>query len=250
MGLPILTFHAIDDKPSPISFPPALFQEALGRLHTRGFRTLDLCSAIGYLRRGEPFPPLCFAITLDDGYQSVHTEALPTLARYGMTATVFITTGEQLSQSLDERLPGVLGRRMLSWREVREIQCAGMTIGAHTLTHPDLTRQCEAEIERQLVGSRSLIEDALGTPVRAFSYPLGRYDRRVRDAASRHFILACTDRLGLAGGESDPWALSRVDAYYLRSPFWLDRIGSPAFPWYLRARNTPRQIRRALWPAA
>lgn len=42
MKLPILTFHAIDDWQSVISFSRSQFQRSLARLHRKGFRTFDL----------------------------------------------------------------------------------------------------------------------------------------------------------------------------------------------------------------
>lgn len=38
--LPVLTFHSLDDRTSPISFPAPLLREAMARLHERGFGTL------------------------------------------------------------------------------------------------------------------------------------------------------------------------------------------------------------------
>jgi peptidoglycan/xylan/chitin deacetylase (PgdA/CDA1 family) len=246
MQLPILTFHAIDDRPSAISFSPSLFQRAMAQLHAQGFRTLELSDGVEKLLRGEPLPARSLVIAFDDGYRSVYTDALPVLARYGMTATVFLTTGDQPPASPCQRPPALQGRTMLSWSEARDMQAAGITFGAHTLTHPDLTQLADTEIERQLSRSQDIIEDALGAPASTFAYPYGRHNRQSRDIAGRRFACACSDSLGLATGKSDRWALERVDAYYLRSPLWLHLLKSRLFPCYLHARNGPRRLRRTL----
>jgi peptidoglycan/xylan/chitin deacetylase (PgdA/CDA1 family) len=133
---------------------------------------------------------------------------------------------------------------MLSWHEIREMQRWGVEIGAHTLTHPDLTRLPSDRIEAEVGGSKAIIEETLGVPVACFAYPFGRYDNCSRDIVLQHFTCACTDTLGLLSASSDPYTLQRVDAYYLRTDRLFAVMGTRLLPWYVWARNVPRQIRR------
>jgi peptidoglycan/xylan/chitin deacetylase (PgdA/CDA1 family) len=240
-----LTFHAIDDHRSVTSFPPKVFRRGMARLHERGYRTLSLVDAVDCLARGLPFPERSFAITFDDGYQTVYEEAFPVLQRYGLSATVFLTVGEKGTVQPAGRLPSLNGRSMLAWREMREMQRSGIAFGAHTLTHPDLTRLPFDRIEAEVCDSKAIIEDALGAPVTCFAHPYGRYDHRSREIVRQHFACACSDKLGLVAAGSDPYALERVDAYYLRTDRLFDVILTGLFPWYIRARSIPRRIRRA-----
>ncbi len=246
VSLPILTFHAIHDLPSVISFSPKVFRRGMARLHESGYRTLSLLEAADCIRRGKPFPERSFAITFDDGYQSVFDEAFPVLRRYNMTATVFLTVGEKRGAGHDGRLPSLEGRPMLSWNEIREMLGYGIAFGAHTLTHPDLTRLTSEQAEIEIYESKAIIEDELNTPVNCFAYPYGRYDNRRRDIVQQHFACACSDRLGLVTAGSDPYALERVEAYYLRSERLFDIMLTNLFPWYIRARSIPRWIRRSV----
>ncbi|HWO43875.1 MAG TPA: polysaccharide deacetylase family protein [Candidatus Eisenbacteria bacterium] len=241
--LAILTFHAIDDQGSPISFPPELFRRAMGRLHAAGYKTLEP-KALARCLSGEAFPERSFAVTFDDGYQSVYDQAFPVLQRYGFSATVFLATGENNGVPGGRRLPSMSGRTMLSWGEIREMQRCGIEVGAHTQTHADLTRLSDARVEAEISGCRRIIEDALGAPPDSFAYPYGRYDVRVREIVRRHFARAYSDRLGLVGSKSDIFALERLDAYYLRGKALVNLLPSGLLPWYVRARNIPRQIRR------
>jgi peptidoglycan/xylan/chitin deacetylase (PgdA/CDA1 family) len=241
-SFPILTFHAIDNQPSVISFPPGVFERGIALLHDRDYRTLSLLELTDYVRRGSAFPKRSFVITFDDGYRSVYEQAFPILQRYGMTASVFLTVGK----TKKKRLPAMEGRSMLSWREIREMHRAGITFGAHTLTHPDLTRLPIDLIETEIVCSKERIQDALGSPVDTFAYPYGRYDNRSREVVSRHFLCACSDRLGLYRSTSDLYAMARVDAYYLRSERLFQAMLSRWFPVYVRLRSMPRRVRRAV----
>jgi len=241
-SFPILTFHAIDTRPSVISFSPAVFERGAYLLHNLGYRTLSLPDLCNCMARGVSFPDRSVVITFDDGYQSVYDRAFPVLQQYGMTATVFLTVGS----TKQTRLPPMEGRPMLSWSEIKEMHRAGIAFGAHTMTHPDLTRLPAATLEAEVLDSKRAIEDVLGASVVTFAYPFGRYDERCRELVSRHFLCACSDRLGLLRKTSDPHAMERVDAYYLRTERLFRTIPTSFFPLYVKARSFPRRIRRAV----
>jgi peptidoglycan/xylan/chitin deacetylase (PgdA/CDA1 family) len=245
ISFPILTFHAIDNQPSVISFRPRLFEQAMARLHESGYRTLSLSELVKCLRRGGPFPERSLVITFDDGYQSVDEQAFPILQRHGYSATVFLTVGKNGNRTEQGRLPSMCNRSMLSWGEIREMQRWGIAFGAHTLTHPDLTRSYGEHLEAEIVKSKIVIEDALGAQVTSFAYPFGRYDDRSREIVQWHFACACSDKLALIHGSSDVFALERVDGYYLGTERSFNVISTRFFPLYIRARSLPRQIRRS-----
>ena len=243
-SLPILTFHDIADDSSNISFPPAVFRRGMEQLHARGFRTLGLLEAADLVRRGAGFPEQAFAITFDDGYETVYTEAFPVLASHGFAATVFLTVPRDADRGDSDRLASLNGRSMLSWAEIREMARGGVVPGAHTLSHPDLTRMSPDEVEEEVCGSKGIIENVLGVEASCFAYPFGRHDRQAKEIARQHFACACSDELGLATGRSDPYALERVDAYYLRTDWLFALMSSKWLPWYVWSRRVPRRLRR------
>lgn len=245
-SLPILTFHALDDQADVISFSPRLFRRGLGKLFENGYRTLSLTDAVVRLREGQPLPDRSFVITFDDGYQSVFEQAVPVLSQYKMSATVFLTVGEESQARQSDRLPSFSGRPMLSWREIRDMTNCGFSFGAHSLTHPDLTRLSFDRMETEIVRSKVVIEERLGLAVTSFAYPYGRYDPQSYAIVRQWFACACSDKLGLTSARSDPYALDRVDAYYLNTELLFEIMLSQWFPIYITARNIPRRIRRAL----
>ena len=211
-------------------------------LHDKGYQTLSLMELSDSLPRQITPPERSLVITFDDGYRSVYEHAFPVLQRYGMTATVFLATGNGKTK----RLPSMDGRSMLSWHEIKEMHRSGIAFGGHTLTHPDLTQLRPELAETEVVGGKRIIEDALGSKVDTFAYPFGRYDKRCRELVSRHFVCACSDRLGLLRPDTDPYAMERVDAYYLRTERLFGAMTASFFPLYVKARAIPRLIRRAL----
>jgi peptidoglycan/xylan/chitin deacetylase (PgdA/CDA1 family) len=104
---------------------------------------------------------------------------------------------------------------MLSERQIRELPALGMAIGAHTVSHPILTR-IDAELaEREIIASKAELEDITGQQVESFAYPNGRpgtdYDRiHVEMTRRAGFKTAVTTSWGAAGPDSDRFQLPRI----------------------------------------
>jgi len=251
-ALTILTFHTLEDDGSVISFPPALFERLIGVLRGGRYQVLSLQDAASRLRSETALPERALAITFDDGYRTVYDVAFRILRREGMPATVFVTVGDPADPGWPKpsdpaaRLPTLMGRPMLSWGEIAEMQQGGISCGAHTLTHPDLTTLPPERIEREMVACKTILEEALGAPAAAFAYPFGRSDARSRDFARRHYDCAVGDRLGFAGPGSDLHALPRLDGYYLRHARLVEGFGKAWFGWYIWACSLPRNARRSV----
>ncbi len=90
----VLMFHRIAkgiDDPFNLCVSPENFNEQLEVLH-RQYRVLPLADILPMLRQGN-LPAKAVAITFDDGYADNGQIAAASLGRYGMPATVFITSG-------------------------------------------------------------------------------------------------------------------------------------------------------------
>lgn len=87
--------------------------------------------------------------------------------------------------------PGELAT--LDWEALSAMQRAGIVIGSHTCSHALLTGEDDATIREELERSRADIEAGLGTPVRHFAYPDGRFSPRVvRAVAAAGYRFAYT----------------------------------------------------------
>lgn len=82
---------------------------------------------------------------------------------------------QQLPDILDVSIPDdAFSNLYLSWDEVREMHNNGVYMGAHTMSHPILTRISLDEVEQELRGSRERIETELNSPVSSLAYPNGQ----------------------------------------------------------------------------
>jgi peptidoglycan/xylan/chitin deacetylase (PgdA/CDA1 family) len=76
----------------------------------------------------------------------------------------------------------------LAWDDLRTLASEpGLTIGAHTVSHPILAKQSSKTAAREIFGCKAVLERRLGRPIRHFAYPFG--DRSA--AGAREFELAC-----------------------------------------------------------
>ncbi|MEQ1948153.1 MAG: polysaccharide deacetylase family protein [Bryobacteraceae bacterium] len=84
----------------------------------------------------------------------------------------------------------------------------GMEIGAHTLTHPTLSQLDEAQLWREIGGSKQALEQILGQEVTSFCYPKGKFDARCRRIAKASgYVVARTTESFCTQTEFDPFAM-------------------------------------------
>jgi len=182
----------------------------LEHLREQGFTTLTFSGLVAALRGGGAgLPERPVVLTFDDGYADFHSEALPLLDRYGCTATVFVTTGW-----LADAGRHAAGRpldRMLTWSQVAEVAAAGIEVGAHSHSHPQLDQLPGGTLDRELRDSKALLEDRLAREVASLCYPYGYSSARVRTAArAAGYRHACAVANTVADTRSDPFALPRL----------------------------------------
>jgi peptidoglycan/xylan/chitin deacetylase (PgdA/CDA1 family) len=121
-------------------------------------------------------------LTFDDGWENSLTVAVPLLQRLRVRATFYLCPGLLGRQHPDVSGPG---GRLLDERGARELCAAGMELGAHSMSHPDLRTLEDAALEYELEQSRHEIERLSGSPCVTFAYPFGFSDERVIAAAER-----------------------------------------------------------------
>jgi peptidoglycan/xylan/chitin deacetylase (PgdA/CDA1 family) len=206
-------YHEIADRQataSRLAVPLEAFAAQLAYLHEKGFTTISVAKLASALA-GEPgrLPARPVVITFDDGFADFHGAALPLLRQYGFTATVFVTTGW-----IADAGPHAVGHRpgcMLSWSQIREAAEAGMEIGAHSHTHPELDQLPLGTLRDELVTSKALLEDGLGRAVPGLAFPYGYSNARVRRVAREaRYAHACAVGNTMARPRHDAFALPRL----------------------------------------
>jgi peptidoglycan/xylan/chitin deacetylase (PgdA/CDA1 family) len=104
--------------------------------------------------------------------------------------------------------------RLLNLAELRQLAEAGMSIGAHTLSHPVLSLCSDDEVRREIRENKLDLERALERPVWAFAYPFGNPstmgEREMRLAREAGFACAFLNVEHWGTSRSDSFALPRT----------------------------------------
>jgi peptidoglycan/xylan/chitin deacetylase (PgdA/CDA1 family) len=187
------------------------FARQMWMLAHGGFNVIGLEDALAGLRGERRIPPRAVVLTFDDAYAGFIDHALPALREHGFPATVYAISGW-----LGKRMrwanpsPGRAEPRLMSADELRSVQREGIMIGSHGATHRKLAALGVDDQRRELVESRTELEDRLGAPVEHLCYPFGSFDRHsLRLAAEAGYRSATTCLRGAATPFDHPLLLPR-----------------------------------------
>ena len=165
----VFLYHAVSDSTKgddALFVSPASLEEQLKLLANEGYVSVFADEYGTYDKK-------TVAITFDDGYDSVYTEAFPLLKKYNMKATVFLITSPSETR--------------LSGSHIKEMARSGtVRFESHSVSHKNMTSFTYDEIKTELSESRSAVQKLTGRGVRCFSYPYGAYDDEIK-AALREF---------------------------------------------------------------
>jgi peptidoglycan/xylan/chitin deacetylase (PgdA/CDA1 family) len=103
---------------------------------------------------------------------------------------------------------------LLTSSELRQLAAQGMTIGAHTLSHPFLSQSSAESVKREIAEGRPVLENVLGRKIWALAYPFGSPGslgiREVKLAKAAGYAAAFVNVGGGFGADLPPFALPRV----------------------------------------
>jgi poly-beta-1,6-N-acetyl-D-glucosamine N-deacetylase len=204
----VLVYHHVSETaPALTSVTPAVFDSHLDYLQENNFTVWPLARILAALREGKPLPENTVAITFDDAYQSIYTEAFPRLRKRNWPFTLFVSS-EAVDRGYDN---------YLSWLQLRELADSGVELGNHSHSHAHLVRRLQDESDAQW--RQRVIEDIdtaaqrlhqeTGSRSRLFAYPYGEYSPALQDIVRSLGYQGIAQQSGAVGAVSDFLALPR-----------------------------------------
>jgi peptidoglycan/xylan/chitin deacetylase (PgdA/CDA1 family) len=127
------------------------------------------------LQSNAPLTRPLISITVDDGNSSDINYFLPKLQTTSMPATFFVVSSYLGSPN------------HTTAAQVVQLKNAGMEIGAHTVTHPDLATLSVAAQQAEIVNSKTALQNVIGVPIVSFAAPYGHYTSQTLDIIRANF---------------------------------------------------------------
>lgn len=207
-----LMYHSINTNKTSDKSPWVIsleqFCDQLDLLLEYGWTTVCASQFISITK----LPPKTVAITFDDGFAN-NISAFDALVKRNMLASWFVVTDDiakMSSWSDADATPA----KLLDNEQLVAMQQAGMEIGSHTRSHCRLTQVSSAQMQDELVLSRSHLEKILNRSVTSFAYPYGLYNADILDATeSAGYQVAFTTRPGFGLVNNNPLEVRRVTIF-------------------------------------
>jgi peptidoglycan/xylan/chitin deacetylase (PgdA/CDA1 family) len=104
------------------------------------------------------------SVTFDDGWGTVYTQAMPELQKDGIVTTQYVLSGVEKDTNY------------LSDAQIKQIQKAGHQIASHTVSHPDLLKISDAQLDHELGDSKTSLQQRFGGSVNDFASPYSSFN--------------------------------------------------------------------------
>jgi len=172
--IPILMSHGIERIPFPDwpQMTAAQFERLMGVVADLGFETIAYDQLAAWREGAAELPDRPVMIDLDHPVATMRHEVYEVLVRLRFTPTLFVNTGVLDDPVPDPRFAGI---DLMSWDEVAELVRAGWPIGAHTVSHPNLSDLADRDPDGTLLAAEldaniASLEEHLGVRPRDFAF--------------------------------------------------------------------------------
>jgi peptidoglycan/xylan/chitin deacetylase (PgdA/CDA1 family) len=226
--LRVLIYYKVNAIPgNTLSTPPETFSRQLHFLK-KHYSIISPEQLNNVLTNRGTLPNKAVLLTFDDGYRDVYENAYPLLKELGLKALIFPATDyiggtKPFPHDVELAMPNP----PLDWTHLRTMQDV-FTVGSHTKSHRVLTTLPSGVAREEIFGSKTLLEDHLGSAIQFFSYPKG---------AAGEFSQSLEDMLRAAGYIGSFVTLTGPNSLsHVRSGKWLYRYHAEPFGPYMFGR--------------
>jgi peptidoglycan/xylan/chitin deacetylase (PgdA/CDA1 family) len=179
-----------------------IFKQQLQYLHDHDYTVLTMGEAVERMKSSKNLPEKTAVLTVDDGYKSFKTAAVPLLNQYNYKATIFICT----------QYVGKSG--YLSWDDIRKLREEGHEFGNHSHSHEHFLNYSDGDTKKAFIEDLNQSEEIflrqLGDKPELYCYPYGEYNPDMQKILKeRGYNAAAAQKSGVFYTGSDLFAIPR-----------------------------------------
>jgi peptidoglycan/xylan/chitin deacetylase (PgdA/CDA1 family) len=215
--IPVLAFHAVDDKLNDkYNFLPELFKELIRKL-SENFRFITANRACQIWEQNKKFDHSLLMLTFDDGYAGL-MDLVPFFEELKVKFTVFISSSH-IGKNNSWDNGAFSDRTHLSYNDLSILSTHGHEIASHCLNHFRLSRMNNEDLIAEFCQSKTDLESNLGIQIFAVAYPFGSADDRIAGMAKDYYKIGFTTTEGYPDWEVNQLLIRRItvnsfDNYY------------------------------------
>ncbi|HEX5670975.1 MAG TPA: polysaccharide deacetylase family protein [Sulfuricurvum sp.] len=187
--LPVIMYHHVNSDDLPLSNSDAMMKAHLELISER-YDTIF---------PGEAVTKRSICLTFDDAYYDFYYYVFPLLKKYNLKALLAVPSAfilddtdidpaqrlslkhEDIYKSYKDFAP------FCTYVELREmVQSGHIMIASHSINHVNLT-ESDVDLEKEIFGSKVMLEDKLGCRVDSFVLPFGKYNDIAVALAREHY---------------------------------------------------------------
>lgn len=207
-GALVLMYHSVSFSPAFFVVKPKEFEKQIKFLKQSGLLCINFSELMRKIYAKESLlNTVC--VTFDDGYADNYEIALPILKKYGIPASIFVSTGfigKMKTTSQGEEL-AIMTETMINDLSVTGlVECL-----PHGHLHQHLETLNPSEVKTDVLESQMILDRLTGKTIPGFAYPFGSYsEKTVEVLSSLGFKGALTVEEGVVTPDSKPFELPRM----------------------------------------
>ncbi|MDP3023199.1 MAG: polysaccharide deacetylase family protein [Sulfuricurvum sp.] len=148
---------------------------------------------------GEPITSSSICLTFDDAYYDFYYYVFPLLKKYNLKALLAVPSAFILENTDIDPVKRLSLQHQdiyenyqtfapfCTYAELREmVQSGHVEIASHSMNHVNLTQE-GVDLEKEIFGSKVMLEDKLGCRIDSFVLPFGKYNDAAVSLAQEHY---------------------------------------------------------------
>ena len=136
-----------------------------------------------------PAHPILF--DFDHPVRSIHDQIFPVMSKFGFRGNLFVNT-QPMEDAAAPDGPADLKAQVMSWDDMRALVAVGWQIGAHTHTHPSLSKLGAADpsgasIRLEMETNDTILQREFGQPPKDFAFTGTTWSRVAEQEAKKRY---------------------------------------------------------------